>query len=36
MLFHIPEETSPPEVLAVLSIGAGKQGEGENKGRVKE
>lgn len=38
MLFHIPEETGPPEELAVLSIVAGKQGGGEtrSRGRGKE
>lgn len=35
MPFHIPEETGPPEELAVLSIVAGKQGGGENRSRVK-
>lgn len=33
MLFHIPEETGPPEELAVLSRVTGKQGGGENRSR---
>lgn len=35
MPFHIPEETGPPEELAVLSIVAGTQGRGESRSRVK-
>lgn len=35
MPFHIPEETGPPEELAVLSRVAGNQRGGENRSRVK-
>lgn len=35
MPFHIPEETGPPEELAVLSIIADKQGGGDNRSRVR-